>query len=145
MKTITRIVTKGLFGIVAALFLVAGASILLVNTGLLPAAVKQVVVEESQGNLQTLHVAQELGTLLAFSGLITLWFLWHYKQSQFFHWSITIFWGLLALVHWIDVRGPVPDLVGNLVTSIPFVLFAAIGLVRAAVERSAKCCSQGDG
>jgi glycopeptide antibiotics resistance protein len=71
-----------------------------------------------------------------FAGLISAWFLWHYEKSQFFHWSLTLFWGLLALVHWIDVRGTSADVGGNLVTTIPFLLFASLGLARAATEQS---------
>src|SRR5262245_38803457 len=145
MIVITSFSCRILYGMTAAIFFLAGASILAVNTGLLPRVVSDVVMEESQGSLQTLHVAQELGTLLLFAGLITFWFLRHYEQSGFFHWALTIFWGLLALVHWIDVRGPDPDMAGNLVTSIPCVVFVAAGLLRAAFgPPKVHSCKSGD-
>src|SRR5262245_56291566 len=99
MKT-TRVLAKTCYGVFGTLFLAAGASVLLVNTGLLPDALRDAVGEESRGDLHMLHVMQEFGSLLVFAGLITFWFLRHYAQSQPFHWAMTAFWGLLALVHW---------------------------------------------
>lgn len=130
MRLAVRIVTSILYVLTAILFLAAGAIILLVNTGWLPTAIHAAILEECQGNLETLHVAQELGSLLVFGGLITLWFVWNYEQGRFFHWSLTALWGLLAAVHWFDVRDPKPDLAGNLVIAVPLILFAGVGLAR---------------
>jgi hypothetical protein len=77
---------------------------------------------------------QELGSVLVFVGLITFWFLRHYEQSQPFHWSMTAFWGLFALAHWFDVRSPFPSVGGPLMTTLPFLLFVLIGLLRLATE-----------
>jgi hypothetical protein len=135
MKTFTC----GVYGFFGGLFLLAGASVLLVNTGLLPEVIRGMVANESQGNLQLLHVVQEFGTLLIFAGLMSFWFILHYERSRFFHWAMTTFWGLLALVHWIDVRGPIDSIGGALVITVPFMLFTLIGLLRLATEeRSAK-------
>jgi hypothetical protein len=134
MKATTRVLAKGCYGVFGAGLLVAGASVLLVGAGLMPDAHRDAIVAETRGDLDTLHVAQEFGSLLVFAGLITFWFLWHYERSQFFHWSMTAFWALLALVHWFDVRGPSPSVVGPLVTTVPFILFASVGLLRVATE-----------
>jgi hypothetical protein len=112
------------------LFIIAGGIILLVDTGVLPAALHAAVLEESQGNRETLHVAQELGSMLVFGGLITLWFIPRYEQSQFFHWSLTGFWGLLAAVHWFDVPDAASDVAGNLMIAAPMILFASVGVAR---------------
>src|SRR5262249_53911786 len=109
-------------------------SALLLNTGLLPDALRDILVDVGRGDLNTLHVVQEFGSLLVFAGLITFWFLCHYEQSQAFHWALTVFWALIALVHWVDIRGPSPSVVGPLVNSVPFVLFLAIGLLRTVAE-----------
>ncbi len=66
--------------------------------------------------------------------LITFWFLRHYEQSRPFHWAMTAFWGLIALVHWVDVRGPFTSVLDPLVNSIPFFLFVVLGLLRMATE-----------
>jgi hypothetical protein len=133
MKPIRALVMT-CYAVFGTIFLAAGASVLLVHTGLLPDALEDALRGESPADLHTLHVIQELGALLVFAGLITFWFLRHYEQSQAFHWSLTAFWGLFALVHWFDVRGPFPSVGGPLMTTVPFFLFVSIGLLRTATE-----------
>ena len=130
----TRILAKTCYGVFGTGLLVAGASVLLVGWGLLSDAHRDAIVAESRGDLDALHVGQEFGSVLVFAGLITFWFLRHYERSRFFHWSMTAFWGLFALAHWLDVRGQPPSLAGPLVTTVPFTVFASIGLLRAATE-----------
>jgi hypothetical protein len=119
-----------LYGLLAATFLVAGMSVLLFGTGLLPTPMRDVIAGLAGDNLHTLHIMQEFASLLVFVGLITLWFIWHYEQSVAFHWAMTAFWGLVALIHWVDVRGPFQSVVGPAINTIPFVLFLAVGLLR---------------
>jgi len=130
----TRALARSIYGLFAALFLVAGVSVLLLGTGLLPEAVKDIIVGFAEGHGNTLHIMQEFASLLVFVGLITLWFIRHYDQSRAFHWAMTAFWGLIALVHWFDVRGPCPSVVGPLVNTVPLVLFLVIGLLRERTE-----------
>src|SRR5262245_56763157 len=129
MRAISLILARILYGVFAVIFLVAGASSLLFNTGILPATLKNFVEEESQGDLQTLHIMQETASLLLLVGALLCWQLRRDEVSLFFHWSMTAFWALIALVHWVDVRGPWTSAAGPLFTSIPFVLFALVGLI----------------
>jgi hypothetical protein len=126
----TRILIQSVYGLMGVLFLVAGGSVLLFGTGLLPAAVRDHIVDLAQGNENTLHLAQEFSSLLVFVGLITLWFMRHYEMSRPYHWAMTVFWGLIALVHWFDVRGPSPSIVGPAINSVPFAVFVVLGLLR---------------
>jgi len=133
---LTRAVAKSAYVVLGTVFLAAGASLLLVNSGLLPGMLREVIIEESRGDLNTLHIMQEFGSLLVFAGLITFWFLWHYEQSRPFHWAMTVFWGLFAMAHWFDVRGPFPSVGGPLLTTVPFILLLLIGLLRTRTETS---------
>ena len=123
------LLAKSLYVIFGVLYLAAGATVLLFRTELLPAAVKSTLLDAAGGDLNVVHVAQEFGSLLVFAGLITLWFAYHYQQSLFFHWAMTTFWALFALVHWFDVRGPVRFDASVLINAIPFILFLSVGLV----------------
>jgi len=127
---ITRMLAKSLYGLVGATFLVVGASILLLGTGLLPEPLKKFIVDIGHGDGYALHLMQELSSLLVFAGLITFWFLKHYEQSRPFHWAMTVFWGLIALVHWVDVRGSFEAGIGQVINTIPFALFVVVGLLR---------------
>jgi hypothetical protein len=132
-----KALARSLYGLFGAGFLVAGASALLLDTGLLPEAIRKVLVDVAQGNFNTLHIMQEFGSLLVFAGLITFWFMYYYDQSRAFHWAMTTFWGLIALIHWVDVRGSVESVVGPLITTIPLALFVVVGLLRLGLERRA--------
>jgi len=125
-----RVLAKSLYGLLGVAFLLAGAGLLLFRTGLLPYAVRDTIIDAAHGDRETLHILQEYGCFLVFIGLITFWFIRNYEASRAFHWAMTAFWGLIALVHWFDIRGPVESVVGALVNTIPFALFLAVGLLR---------------
>jgi hypothetical protein len=134
MTRTTRLVAKGIYALVGAAFLLAGAATLLVNTGLLPGGVRDIVVRFSQDNLEMLHIVQEFGSGLVLLGLLTFWFIRHYDDSWYFHWAMTAYWLLMAIIHWFHVASPEVSVAGGLINTIPFALFLAIGLLRMASE-----------
>ncbi|HJR07841.1 MAG TPA: hypothetical protein VJ842_11310 [Pyrinomonadaceae bacterium] len=123
-----------LYGLFGAISLVVGASVLLLDTGLLPEAVRLAVVNAAHGDTRALHIIQEFGAFLVFVGLIAFWFARHYNESRFFHWALTFAFALVALAHWFDVRGEHSKL-GPLINSVPFVLFLLVGLLRLSSDR----------
>jgi hypothetical protein len=132
-----RLVTQSLYVLLGAVFLLGGATVLLLGTGLLPAPVRDVILSIGEDNPNTLHLMQEYATLLVLVALLTFWFVKHYEMSRAFHWAMTFFWGLIALIHWFDPKGQFHSGLGEAITSIPFVLFLAVGLLReTADERS---------
>src|SRR5262245_27789994 len=128
MTHFADILAKLIYGLFAAGCLVVGAWVLLFGTGLLPPAMKQALLAEARSDLNTVHIMQEFAALLVFAGLISLWFLWHYERSLAFHWALTAFWALIALVHWFDVRGAEDSILGALIIALPMVLFLVVGL-----------------
>ena len=130
-----RPIAKFLYGIVAAVFLIGGATVLLLRTDLLPAAVRNIVMNVAHDDMNTAHIIQEFASMLIFAGLISVWFIRHYEQSKFFHWAMTAFWALFSLVHWFYVGGPVKSVSGPMINTIPFVLFAVVGLLRHSSEK----------
>jgi len=130
IKAIARL----LYGSVAVIFLLVGVTILLLHTGILPAGVRDLVLDIAHRDLNTIHLIQEMGSILVFVGLITFWFIRHYEQSKPFHWAMTTFWLLFALVHWFDAGRPRESIRGPLINTIPFVLFLFVGLLRARSE-----------
>jgi hypothetical protein len=126
----TRVLAQSLYGLFGALYLVAGMSVLLLGTDLLPDTLRDHIESIGRHNSNTLHIMQEFGSILVFVGLITLWFMWHYEQSRPFHWAMTAFWALFALVHWIDVRGSFQFGIGQVINTVPVSLFLLVGLLR---------------
>jgi hypothetical protein len=129
-----RLLTRSLYALLGAIFLLAGTSVLLLGTGLLPAAVKDFILSVGENNRNTLHLMQEYATLLVLVALLTFWFVNHYEQSRAFHWAMTTFWGVIALVHWFDPYGTFHYGLGEAITSIPFLLFVLLGLLRVKVD-----------
>jgi hypothetical protein len=135
MKMPVKILSQLSYFVVGAAMFLFGASVLLAGAGVLP-VLQSSLVEEAQGNLDFVHVAQELGTLLVFAGLITIWFVRHYDQGKAFHWAMTLLFALLAMIHWFDVRGRSGFTTGDLVIGIPFLWFAGIGVLRETTRRA---------
>jgi hypothetical protein len=132
-----RLLAQALYGLFGVTYFAAGAGVLAYRTGLLPVAVTDLILGVAGGDLNTVHVMQEFGTHLLAAGVLALWFAWNYERSWAFQWAMTAGWGAFALVHWFDVRGPIRSLGGPLVNSVPFLLFAAVGLLRWRTERRA--------
>ncbi len=129
-------ITKSLYGFSGVVLLLAGASVLLFETGLLPGAVGRAVSNAVHNDAGALHIVQEFGAFLVFVGLITLWFMRHYEQSRFFHWALTAAWALVALAHWFDVRGERHSSTSPLLNSVPFIIFLLLGLLRRSGSRA---------
>jgi len=130
MSVSIKPIAQFLYGFFAAVFLIVGATVLLLRTDLLPAAVRSIVMNVAHEDMNAAHLIQELGSMLVFAGLISVWFIRHYEQSKFFHWAMTTFWALFSLVHWFYVGGPFKSVTGPMINTIPFVLFAIVGLLR---------------
>src|SRR5262245_38778105 len=96
---LTRALAKAVYALFGTVYLVAGASVLSLGSGLLPASVRDVIVDVGQDQPNSLHILQEFASLLVFAGLMTFWFIWRYDDSRAFHWAMTTFLALFALVH----------------------------------------------
>lgn len=119
-----------MYALVGAAFLLGGGSVLLLGTGLLPERLKEAILSIGEGNLNTLHLMQEYATLLVLVALVTFWFIRHYEQSRTFHWFMTAFWGIIAVIHWFSPLGEFHSGRGEAITSIPFIAFLLVGLLR---------------
>jgi hypothetical protein len=128
-----RTIAKILYAIVGVSLLLIGVIVSLLRTGLLPEAVQNFSIRFTDGNPNALHITQEFGALMIFAGLISFWFIRHYEQSKAFHWAMTIFWAFIAFAHF----GAGHKSPGPIINSVPFVLFAVVGLIRWRSERKA--------
>lgn len=134
---VIHVVTKIVYGLFGVFFVLVGGSVLLVNTGLLPEAVRNIIADFVKGDGRLLHVTQEWGNAHLLLGLLTFWFIRHYDRSQAFHWAMTAYFAVDALIHWFDVSGPPESIAGPLINTIPFILFVTLGLLRRAQPRPA--------
>jgi hypothetical protein len=130
-----RLVTRSLYVVLGVIFLLSGSAVLLLGTGLLPASVADLILSVGEDNPHTLHLMQEYAALLVLVALLTFWFAKHYERSRAFHWAMTFFWGLIALIHWFEPKGAFHVGLGEAINSVPFILFVTVGLIRERNER----------
>lgn len=126
-------IAKFLYGLVGVIFLLLGLAIVLVKTGVVPAGVQGAVMHATDNNVFGLHLLQEFGGMMVFAAILSFWCVKNYGQSMGYHWALTVFFGLLALVHWFDVRG-VRSPMGPAINTLPVLLFAVIGVWRVKVD-----------
>jgi hypothetical protein len=129
-----RAMTMVVYGLVGIFFVLVGGSVLLY--GLLPESARNTILAFAHGDLETLHVIQEWGNAHLLLGLLTFWFVRHYDQSAAFHWAMTAYFAVDALIHWFHVAGPPESLAGPIINTIPLVLFLTIGLLRYGAART---------
>jgi hypothetical protein len=123
-------ITKVVYSLVGAFFVLVGGSVLLFNTGLLPEAARRIILDFAKGDGQLLHVIQEWGNAHVLVGLLTFWFVRHYEQSLAYHWAMTVYFAVDALIHWFNVAGPPESIAGPIINTVPFILFVTLGLLR---------------
>jgi hypothetical protein len=126
VQTINKIV----YGLIGLFFALVGGSVLLLNTVLLPAAIRNIILDFAKGDGQLLHVIQEWGNAHLLLGLLTFWFIRHFEQSLAFHWLMTAYFAIDALIHWFHVAGPPESVVGPVINTIPLIVFVTLGLLR---------------
>lgn len=137
-KMTIKPIAKILYGFFGALFVIVGVAVLLLRTVLLPDALRNIIMDVGHGDSNTLHIIQEFGSLLVFAGLISFWFVRHYERSKAFHWAMTAFWVLFALAHWFPAGGEsLRSVRGPMIDTVPFILFLAVGMLRAYSEDKA--------
>ena len=129
-------IAKFLYVFSGSVFLIVGVGVMLLHTGLLPEAAVNIILGLAQDNPNSVHLIQELASMLVFAGLISLWFVRHYEQSKFFHWAMTAFWALFALAHWFT-GSPIQSVRRPIMNTVPFALFLMVGLFRG-VSRGSK-------
>lgn len=126
MKTFIKII----YGFFGSFFLLLGTTIVLFKTHFLPDYLQDEVFLAAQKNASSLHLLQEFGCLMIFAGILFFWNIRRFEASKGFHWAMTVFWALMSIIHWADVRNSPGSMTGPIVNTIPFILFFATGLLR---------------
>ena len=125
LSKITRIV-YGLFG---AIFTLLGTAAILTPTGWLPQDLSEITVA---GEIPSPfgHILQEYGAAFLALGFVFFWFAKYKEQSRSFHWAMTLYFALNALIHWFKPEGSAGSWLSGIMNSIPFVLLLLLGLLQ---------------
>ena len=114
-----RMAVHGLFGVGGVL---GGAAALLLPTGWLPASAPSLSPEE-------MHLTQELGCAAIVVGLLALRCLREYQRSRGGHYLLMVFFGLMALVHWMDFFRDLRPILSPVLNTAPIALLTMVLLL----------------
>ena len=126
LNTITR-VAYALFG---TLYVLIGAGSMLLPIGWLPRNVPSKFLAGEMPSPFIDHLLQEFGTLMLALGFVFLWYAGRKEQSRGFHWAMTLYFALDALIHWVGPQGVIGSLSRGFTNSIPFAVMLLLGLLQ---------------
>ena len=126
LNTVTRIV----YAILGVLYLLIGTGSMLMPTGWLPQSVVENFTSREMQRPSVEHLLQEFGTVVLALGLVFLWYARRQEQSRSFHWAITFYFLLDALIHWVGPDGVIGSWQRGIVNSIPLTILLLLGLLQ---------------
>ena len=118
MKTATRII----YGINGTGFLLLGIVLLLGSPRWISDPLGIQVTSAALPKV-LLHNFKEAGCLVLFASLLCLWHTEKYEDRQAFHWSMTFFWFLMAIVHTVETIRSGSPAVYAIVNGIPLIAY----------------------
>lgn len=122
-------ITKVVYGFFGLGYLFIGAGSMLLPTGWLPKSVAGRFLHGETLSPFGEHLLQEFGTVVLATGLVFLLQASRKVPSRGFHWAMTFYFSLDALIHWIGPEGPIGSWSRGLVNSIPFGVMLLLGVL----------------
>ena len=121
-------ITRTVYALFGAIFVLLGTAALLSPTGWLPQGLSGVIVA---GEIPSSfgHILQEYGAAFVALGLVFFWFAKQKELSRSLHWAITFYFALNALIHWFKPGVSASSWSSGIMNSIPFVLLLLLGLL----------------
>ena len=123
IKNITRVV----YGLLGLLYVLLGTGSMLLPTGWLPQGLTDAFLDKSLRNPFGEHLLQEFGTVVLALGFVFLWNACRKEQSPGFHWAMTTYFALDALIHWIGPEGLIGSWQRGITNSIPLTVMLLLG------------------
>jgi uncharacterized membrane protein YfcA len=136
-------ITRSVFFLFGILYMLIGIGAMLIPLGWLPSGLGEGSVPPEMHSPSGDHFLQEYGTLALALGFVFAWYGWRNERNNVFHWAVTFYFALNALIH---LGGPTfaDALERGLVNIVPFVALLILGVLqqrdpRHADERDHTC------
>jgi hypothetical protein len=128
-------VTRIVYALLGMLYVVIGAGSMLLPTGWFPQGlVDGFLAGETPGPF-TRHLLQEFGAVVLALGGVFLWYAGRKELSRSFHWAMTFYFALDALIHWVGPDGLIGSWRRGLTNSIPLVVMLLLGVLQLMASR----------
>ena len=129
-----RIVTKGVYALFGALYVLVGAGAMVLPLGWVSAewlgpAVASIYAAAAPDSYLN-HQTQEFGTLAIAVGFVMLWQARQAEPSRSLHWLLTLYLIRDASIHWVGPQGVIGSPQRGVINSIPPLAFLCLGLLR---------------
>ena len=124
-----RRVTRIVYGLIGLAYVLLGAGSMLLPTGWLPQSLTAGFLDGQPLSSFTEHLLQEFGTVVIATGSVFLWQAGRTERSRLFHWAMTFYFSLDALIHWIGPGGIIGSWPRGILNSIPLAVMLLLGLL----------------
>jgi hypothetical protein len=135
----TRVVYV-LFGV---LYILIGVGSFLLPLGWLPETVTGDMLAGESRSAFFDHLLQEFGIVVLALGLIFLWYARRKELSWGFHWLVTFYFALDALIHWVAPDGQISPWSRGTINTIPFAVMLLLGLLQLRAGRRLDSAARG--
>ena len=126
LKPITRIV----YSLLGVLYVVIGLGSMLLPAGWLPRRFSDIFLVGETPSPFFEHLLQEFGTVVLALGVVFLWRASRKQYSASFHWMMTAYFALDALIHWVGPDGVIGSWRRGVANTIPLVVMLLVGLLQ---------------
>jgi hypothetical protein len=130
MDKMARWITRLVYGLLGILYVLIGVGSMLLPTGWLPQRLADDFLAGEIPSAFVSHLLQEFGTVVLALGLVFLWYATRKEQSRSFHWAMTLYFSLDALIHWVGPEGLIGSWRRGITNSIPAAVMLLLGLLQ---------------
>lgn len=112
-----------IYGLIGAGLILLGSIGFLLPFGVLPEVAETF---DAEG----LHVVQEAGSAAIALGLLAVWCAFNYSKAGAAHWILTVYFLLIAALHWIDCLHNQRPLISAVLNTVPAATLIVMGFLR---------------
>lgn len=122
--------TRVAYWLLGVLYICLGVGSMVLPVGWFPEGVAAKLLAGETLNPFLGHLLQEFGTVVLALGLVFLWCASRKEYSRTFHWAMTFYCSLDALIHWVGPEGLIGSWPRGITNSIPFAVMLLLGVLQ---------------
>lgn len=112
--------------LIGVIYMLIGMGAIFVPSGVLPAEWIVSIYGSDISNSLSMHMILEFGAALLALGSVFLWRARHSRYSPTFHWGMTTYFIVDAMIHWLGPDDAVDSLPHDLINTAPFLLLMVL-------------------
>ena len=114
------------YGLIGAMYMLIGIGAIVVPTGLVPSQWVVGIYGSDVTSSLSMHMILEFGAAVLALGSVFLWRSRHSRYSPTFHWGMTTYFIVDAMIHWLGPDDSVDSPLHDLINTVPFLILMAL-------------------